>query len=269
MSSDISSEKVREHPERVALRKVEEAIRELPAGRPLDPLVIARKAGVDAGKVEAKLMVLAEMGLGRIVFQILDEKGRAAASYRKQSQIPQVVVNEFGDEIEVTPLNTRLAFTRQDAENGLDGSADSEAEKDSPNHKSAAEFGFLERMRRRFRRLFKRVEDPNYSGLKKEVAQLTDPQMKKQARVAVNHLYNRYRTFEIIATVLRIYLALFVVALSGVGFLDMIGLIEVRRATLNLMFSNLTWPLIVLLGVQAQLPKKGISNINTGDLGMG
>lgn len=112
MSSVTFSDRVVEHPESAAVRKVRQAVAELP-GEVIHPTRVAAATELPLGKVESILFALAEEAGLRPELQVLDSSNRVVKTFERLVQkLPEIVETEMGDEVPVTPRNTRLAFRR-------------------------------------------------------------------------------------------------------------------------------------------------------------
>jgi hypothetical protein len=90
--------------------RVLETLRALPNDFVIDPLVLAKKTGLDEVHTLAALGVLMQAHLGAFVIQIVDRTGRSVAEYPSLHETPESVPDDFGDQVVVEPSNTRIVF---------------------------------------------------------------------------------------------------------------------------------------------------------------
>lgn len=103
---------LREHPDwRDPLARVFHAVERAPVGHIVDPSLIARLAHLSAAETIAYLQVFKEAGCGEFVARVVTEEGVEVAVYPRIADIPPVVEDEFGDELEVMPENIDLGFS--------------------------------------------------------------------------------------------------------------------------------------------------------------
>jgi hypothetical protein len=93
-----------------ALSRVEKVVRQAAPGAALDPMVVARLAGVPVGAAIALLQVLAGQRRGRLELRVVDGQGREVASFERLSDIPPTVTDLFGNVTRVGPEQVELIF---------------------------------------------------------------------------------------------------------------------------------------------------------------
>ena len=90
--------------------RVFDAMRELPAGPGIDPLVLARAAGVDEVSTLAALGLLIQANLGRFAVQVVNDRGQSVGEFDSIDATPEVVTDAYGEELEVEPRRMRIVF---------------------------------------------------------------------------------------------------------------------------------------------------------------
>jgi hypothetical protein len=99
------------HPEwREPLRRVLQALLDVPRGGVIDPVLVARLARVGKPEALGYLDVLRRAGLGELVVRVLDDDGHEVRRFESVRAIPARVQTDFGEEIVVTPENIDVAF---------------------------------------------------------------------------------------------------------------------------------------------------------------
>jgi hypothetical protein len=115
---------IRRHPEwRDPLARIYRAVQRAPLGHIVDPSLVARLARLSSAETIAYLHVLKEADLGDFVARVLTDEGVEVATFPRIADVPAVVEDEFGDDLEVMPENLDLGFAprlRPDAARVLD-----------------------------------------------------------------------------------------------------------------------------------------------------
>lgn len=93
-----------------AAERVVSAMRALPTGPGIDPIVLEHHAHVGRLAVFATLGALITSQLGRFAVQVLDDRGMPVREFASMDDTPGVVTDDYGEEIEVEPANTRIVF---------------------------------------------------------------------------------------------------------------------------------------------------------------
>jgi hypothetical protein len=92
------------------LGQIGQYLASLKRGQDVDPQVVSVRTGVPIGEVLALLQVLSEETVGRLQLRVVDPRGLEVATYQRRKDIPPVVEDAFGREIEVEPENVELVF---------------------------------------------------------------------------------------------------------------------------------------------------------------
>jgi len=92
------------------LTRVGDYLARVPPGRDVDPLVIAKRIEMPLGEVLALLEVLSEESAGKLELRVVDPEGQAVGTFASRRDIPPVIEDQFGREIQVDPENVELVF---------------------------------------------------------------------------------------------------------------------------------------------------------------
>jgi hypothetical protein len=91
-------------------------LRSLPSGFPIDPLILAKRAGLDEVQTLAALGILLQAGLGAFAIQILNQRGQTVAEYASLAEVPDTIADDYGELVDVEPRNTTIVFRPHFAE---------------------------------------------------------------------------------------------------------------------------------------------------------
>lgn len=97
-------------PLRGVVTRALDVLRGLPAGIAIDPLVLAKLAGLDEVQTLAALAVLLRAGAGAFVVQVVNALGQPVGEYSSLEATPRAVSDDYGEEVEVEPHNTHIVF---------------------------------------------------------------------------------------------------------------------------------------------------------------
>ena len=96
---------------RAQLERVAEIARSVPEGGVANPALLARRLGLSVAQVIALMGALQAQGRGQLAFRVVQNGVEFSPKrYMNRHQIPDVVENEFGDEMRVLPENVELVF---------------------------------------------------------------------------------------------------------------------------------------------------------------
>jgi hypothetical protein len=93
-----------------ALRMLGGQLERVPPGRAVDPHVLSIRTEIPLGEVLALLGALSEESVGRLELRVVDKNGQEVATFPRASDLPPIVRDQFGEEIEVDPENVDLVF---------------------------------------------------------------------------------------------------------------------------------------------------------------
>lgn len=112
MSSDRSrlTPESAERLEKEAFARLDGLVRRARPGAALDPLVVAREAGLPLGQTLALLQALSHQGQGRLELRVVDRAGREVGRYANIRDVPASITDRFGERTRIYPEQVELVF---------------------------------------------------------------------------------------------------------------------------------------------------------------
>jgi hypothetical protein len=111
MSSQKFADTLSRNPEWAEdLIAIRNALAKFAKGEAVSPALISFMTEITAEKVFAYLNIFRKTGLGTLLFQVVDGRGRVISRFENLRLVPPRVEDQYGETVNVTPQNLELVF---------------------------------------------------------------------------------------------------------------------------------------------------------------